>query len=308
MSGKRISLFGMVGIVCLFFSLLGCTGDISTSESDQSVSPGSDCAFTEWTTLAGVNFGEPTLSVMFRDEFFGIATNLNGGIYFTDDGGNSWTFAARSGLSRVALEMTGDNIWHVGFGGEVTRSSDNGRTWQVLSSLPHSGHIEYMSFADDVHGWAVTTELRDILVTNDGARTWGRLPLPDAMGRPAALHMLTPSDVYLLDTDGNLFATHDDGQTWDMLSINLPENSTIPTLNHSAAMRFTDVDHGFIALNILVDGSGRVFGLRTTDSGITWVQESIPVPMGMFHLTRDGIYLTHVDLIDQGKITLLCSK
>jgi hypothetical protein len=29
--------------------------------------------------------------------------------------------------------------------------------------------------------------------------------------------------------------------------------------------------------------------------------------MGMFHLTRDGVLLTHVDLYDQGKITLVCS-
>jgi hypothetical protein len=93
-----------------------------------------------------------------------------------------------------------------------------------------------------------------------------------------------------------------------MFSIHLPEGSTIPTLNHSAAMRFTDAEHGFIALNLLSGGSGRVLGLRTEDGGATWTEEPLPVPMGMFHLTRDGAYLTHVDLIDHGKVTVLCSN
>jgi len=157
-------------------------------------------------------------------------------------------------------------------------------------------------------GWAVTTELRSFFVTRDGARTWDRIEFPEQMGRPAAIHLNTPQGGYLLDTAGNLFVTNDGGETWEMFSIHLPEGSTIPTLNHSAAMRFTDAEHGFIALNLLSGGSGRVLGLRTEDGGATWTEEPLPVPMGMFHLTRDGAYLTHVDLIDHGKVTVLCSN
>jgi hypothetical protein len=300
-----------VKVMCIIFvlaSLLGCSGaaePISTRPVD---TPGTGCPSKAWTILKAMNFDQPTISVMFLNGSLGISTDLAGGIYYTEDSGASWTYATKSGLSRVALEMNGGMIWHVGFGGSVTRSSDDGHTWQVLSSLPHGGHIEYMSFADEMTGWTVTTELREFFVTRDGARTWTRLPFPEGMGRPAAIHLRTPLDGFLLDTAGNLYVTKDGGVTWEARSLHLPEGSVIPVLNHSAAMRFVDEEHGFVALNLLAGGAGRVLGLRTGNGGDTWSEESLPVPMGMFHLTRDEGYLTHVDLIDQGKITLLCSN
>jgi hypothetical protein len=60
-------------------------------------------------------------------------------------------------------------------------------------------------------------------------------------------------------------------------------------------------------LTVLGGGTGRTRALRTSDGGATWTEEPLPVPMGMFHLSRDGVFLTHMDLYDNGKITLLCS-
>jgi glyoxylase-like metal-dependent hydrolase (beta-lactamase superfamily II) len=127
------------------------------------------------------------------------------------------------------------------------------------------------------------------------------------MGTVAALHLRTKKDAYFLDIAGNLFITTDGGQTWDIQSVGLEDGWQIPELNHSAAMRFTDADHGLIALNIIGEGNGKTFVLRTEDGGQTWLKENLPVQMGMFHLTRDGYYLTHVDLLNHGKFTLLRS-
>jgi hypothetical protein len=295
-------------VLFVLLSLFGCLGGKISVSTGTSAPVEAGCGSGAWTLLWTMDFGQPTLSVMFRDASFGISTDLAGGLYYTEDGGITWNYAATSGLSRVALEMNGNLIWHVGYGGSVTRSGDDGHSWQVMSSLPYGGHIEYMTFADEMTGWAVTTELRSFFATHDGARTWEQIAFPEQMGRPAAIHLRTPRDGYLLDTAGNLFVTSDGGETWEMLSIALPAGSTIPVLNHSAAMRFTDAQHGFIALNLISGGSGRVLGLRTEDGGATWTEVPLPVPMGMFHLTRDGIYLTHVELIDHAKITLLCSS
>lgn len=292
----------------VLLSLCGCLGGTGSISTEAAAPVESGCGSGLWTVLRTMDFSQPTLSVMFRDVSFGISTDLAGGIHYTEDGGTTWNYATTSGLSRVALEMNGNLIWHVGYGGSVTRSRDDGHSWQVMSSLPYGGHIEYMTFADETTGWAVTTELRSFFVTRDGARTWNRFNFPERMGRPAAIHLRTPREGYLLDTNGNLFVTNDGGETWDMLSLNPPESSTIPTLNHSAALRFPDAQHGFIALNLISGGSGRVLFLRTEDGGATWTEVPLPVPMGRFHLTRDGTTLTHVDLIDHGKITLLCSK
>jgi photosystem II stability/assembly factor-like uncharacterized protein len=280
--------------------LAACGGNVHPSASG--------CAFGEWTIIRRTDFPRTTLSVMFGDAFFGIATDLGGEISYTEDAGAGWVHAGKAGLSRVALDMAGDWIWHVGFGGALTRSIDRGRTWEYVSSLPYDGHVEYLGFADSQTGWAVTSETKLIYTTRDGGRTWGSLPLPEGMGFPSALNLRTPSEGRLLDTSGILFLTTDGGGTWSRRSIGLAEGWTIPTLNHSAAMRFTDNLHGIIALEIIGDGTGRTLTLRTEDGGLTWREETLPVPMGMFHLSRDGVFLTHVDLLDQSRITILCSN
>ncbi len=288
--------------ILLLNGMLGCSGGASPAVVE------GGCPAQAWTVLETVRFGQPTLSVMFRDASFGIAADLDGGIHYTEDAGQTWTYAATSGLSRVALEMNAGLIWHVGYGGAVTRSADDGRTWEFVSSLPHSGHIEYMTFADEADGWALSTELDFIFVSRDGARTWESLPLPDGTVRPAAIHLRTARAGYLLDTAGSLFVTEDGGVTWSMLSLPLADGEVVATLNHSAALRFTDAQQGFVALSVLAGGSGRTLGLRTDDGGRTWSEEPLPVPLGMFHLTRDAIYLTHVDLVEQDKITVMCSR
>jgi len=259
-----------------------------------------------WVVISEMDFGQPSISTMFRDQNFGITTDLGGGIYITENGGQTWDFRQDAALSRVALEIVEENrIWHIGWHGPVIHSTDSGYTWETMTSVPHNGHTEYVSFIDDHTGWAATSELQVYWVTDDGAQSWINYSLPEGMGTVAALHLRTESDAYFLDLTGNLFVTTDRGQTWKVHSIGLGDGWQIPELNHSAAMRFTDADHGLIALNVIGEGRGRTFALRTTDGGETWVKETLPVEMGMFHLTRDGYYLTHVDLLNHGKFTLL---
>jgi photosystem II stability/assembly factor-like uncharacterized protein len=189
----------------------------------------------------------------------------------------------------------------------VLHSIDGAKTWVYVSPLPHTGHIEYVSFADENNGWAVTTELRSFFITTDGAKTWNTHPLPEEMGRPAALHLLTVQNGYLLDTTGTIFITYDGGETWETRSLGIQEGWTIPNQNHVAAMRFMDEKHGMVALNIIGEGTARLFVLQTSDGGETWTEEPLPLTIGMFHLTRDGKYLTYVDLLDHAKFKLLCS-
>jgi photosystem II stability/assembly factor-like uncharacterized protein len=285
----------------------GCARENSTAGTAPTAEP--LCAFDAWTAVRRTTFPQITLSTMFADDSFGVAADIGGGINYTEDGGATWTYADKAGFSRVALDMAGrDMIWHIGYGGALRRSTDRARTWEYLSSLPYGGHVEYVSFDDAQTGWVVTTELNSFFVTRDGGKTWITRPLPDGMAFPAAIHLRTPTAGYLLDITGNLFASTDGGETWAKRSIGLAAGWTIPTLNHSAAMRFLDDRRGILALSVIGDGTGRVYGLRTLDGGTTWTEEAIAVPMGMFHLTRDGMYLTHVELTNQANITLLCSS
>lgn len=300
--------------------LVGCTSSVESLEHTAvptvSIEPKLEAAATleakinapEWVIIAEQKFELPTISTKFKDQSFGIATDIGGDIHLTHDGGKTWEFIQNAALSRVALEIVDENlIWHIGWRGPVIRSTDGGFNWEYLGSLPYSGHTEYTSFIDDKTGWAATTELQEYWITDDGAQTWTTFPLPDGMGTVAALHLRTAQDAYFLDLDGNLFITSDGGKTWNVGSLGFDNGWMIPELNHMAAMRFTNPSHGLITLNIIGDGSSEVFALRTTDGGETWSKEVLPIPMGMFHISRDGNFLTHVDLLQHDKITLLRS-
>jgi photosystem II stability/assembly factor-like uncharacterized protein len=275
--------------------------------AEATASPEAGCPYDHWTVIARADFPRTTLSVMFADAAYGIATDTGGGIYATEDAGVHWTHAYDAGYSRVALDMMNPGaVWHIGFGGALSRSVDRGRSWEYVGSVPYNGHVEYVSFANEADGWVVSSEIAQLFQTGDGGRSWVALPLPEGMGFPAAINLRTPEEGRLLDTAGRLFLSTDGGATWSEGSIPLGDGWVLPTLNHSAAMRFLDADHGLLAIEAVTEGDGRTFALRTADGGRTWEEESLPVPMGMFHLTRDGIYLTHVDLIDQSQITILC--
>jgi hypothetical protein len=269
----------------------------------------SGCPSDDWTVIGNMHFGQSALSVMFGDAVTGIAGDLSGKIYYTGDGGATWTGTLKAGASRAALEILEGNrkMWYIGVGGDLMQSVDKGHTWESAGTFPWTRHVEYISFADELTGWGMTTEQRDFYATADGGKTWQVIPLPEGMGAPAALHLRTPRDGYILDTGWNLFISADGGASWETRSLGLVDGETIPKLNHSAAMRFSDSRHGVLVLTTIGGGTGQTRALRTSDGGATWIPEPLPVPIGMFHLSRDGVYLTHMDLYDNGKITLLCS-
>lgn len=298
----RKSFNRFVWIFALMILTAGCSGfEPLFSESG--------CPSDEWTVIGNMHFGQSALSVMFGDAVTGIAADLSGRIYYTGDGGATWTGTIKAGPSRAALEILERNrkMWYIGVGGDLLQSIDRGKTWESAGTFPWTRHVEYISFTDELAGWGMTTEQPDFYATADGGKTWKKIPLPNGMASPAALHLRTPLDGYILDTAGNLFVSADGGESWETHPIGLGEGEKIPTLNHSAAVRFSDSLHGVIAATTIGGGTGRTRALRTSDGGATWVEESLPVPIGMFHLSRDGVYLTHVDLYDHGKITLLCS-
>jgi photosystem II stability/assembly factor-like uncharacterized protein len=146
-----------------------------------------------------------------------------------------------------------------------------------------------------------------LFTTSDGGITWNDLPLPDGMGRVASIQQRTTQAGYLLDTTGSIFITNDSGLTWATRNLPPVDGMTIPNQNHSAALRFLDENNGLVALNVVGGGSAGVYVLRTSDGGSTWSEELLPVSIGMFFLTRDGTLLTHVDLLDHAKFTLLCA-
>ncbi|HUY33452.1 MAG TPA: YCF48-related protein [Pirellulales bacterium] len=105
----------------------------------------------------------------------------DGGLVFsTADAGLTWQTPARapaevtgSEFDWRALEVRGARVWIAGSPGtKVLHSADGGRTWEAFSTAQNLP-IHGLSFADNLHGWAVGA-LGTILATDDGGRTWRR--------------------------------------------------------------------------------------------------------------------------------------
>jgi len=200
----------------------------------------------------------------------------------------------------------------------VWTSTDGGRNWQAVSSLPYSGHVEFMSFLDAHTGWAASAESKQLWTTGDRGQTWEEIAVPKGAGDLVAIVLRTASDGYLLDSAGVLHITRDGGQSWSSqtLGLDLDNESltltttvtmamTIPILTPSVAMRFWDADCGIVVLGLAGGGNSEVRAAYTTDGGRTWEWESVPVSIGQFYMAHDGITLTVADLTDSGRITVL---
>ena len=133
-------------------------------------------------------------------------------LFTTEDGGMAWKQLPSSGLpaalpnegafaaSNSCMEILGKHIWFATGGAKTARvfhSSDRGLTWSVAETPMHpataSAGIFSLSFKDAKHGVAVGgdyalpngSELPNILLTNDGGKTWK----PARPTNPAGLYL-----------------------------------------------------------------------------------------------------------------------
>jgi len=110
---------------------------------------------------------------------------------------------------------------------------------------------------------------------------------------------------YLLDPNGVLYFTKDDGQHWrEAGKLPLGDLTISFSAYQMAAMRFSDKEHGLIVISPGDYGNdGQIIAFHTYDGGETWISESVPVAAGSVYLSRTGGYLTVITAYDQ--LTLL---
>jgi photosystem II stability/assembly factor-like uncharacterized protein len=144
-----------------------------------------------------------------------------------------------------------------------------------------------VDFADPQHGWLATLDsadpmsrVFDVWRTDDGARTWQRVVLPeganasDAMGT-AEFSILDPDHLFLFveggmpdGYTGDLFESTDGGLTWSADRFTRDSGVT-------GTVAFADANHGVVAGG----GPGNLL-FATSDAGHTWRPVMIPAPDG----------------------------
>jgi photosystem II stability/assembly factor-like uncharacterized protein len=121
----------------------------------------------------------------------------------------------------------------------------------------------------------------------------------------AAIALPSAKTGYVLDVDGNLFVTGDEGKSWNARSLGLKfgEQLTATTNGPRAALRFFDPQHGMVIFDL---PDRTVWFAITSDGGNSWQRGEITElreQSDYYHLflSHDGNLLTATDNFDHGK-------
>jgi photosystem II stability/assembly factor-like uncharacterized protein len=117
--------------------------------------------------------------------------------------------------SPVAIECHSSGLWVVGSGSNLINSTDQGKSWRVVS-FDEDAQFTALTFTSDTHGIAFG-EFGMLAFTDDGGQTWQR-------GEPIAGDFYTydalftdPSTGYASGLAGQVLKTTDGGVTWARL-------------------------------------------------------------------------------------------
>ncbi|MEN0048915.1 MAG: T9SS type A sorting domain-containing protein [Bacteroidota bacterium] len=213
-------------------------------------------------------------------------------MYRTTDGGDNWTLvsdisgpAAFIGIDNLSgnngYDVIGNTIW-MGESGNIIRSTDQGLTWETLSSFPE--FIYSIAFENELEGMTVTDNFNSgnyssaAFRTFDGGRTWEEVEIPNQPVSTMIEHIPNTSGGYLVSGgfwqySNKLLYTPNAGDDWYELeapntvqtmqflskSLGFIGASTHPNLNidlYKWASDFQDVSQSAdLELNISTDNT-----------------------------------------------------
>lgn len=207
--------------------------------------------------------------------FGGDESTLTGMIYFTRNGGVSWTQELFDGYQHakadciIDIKHIGDSVLIAGCcGGLILKSEDLGATWRETSQRLGSQHVGVLQFLDDSLGFALTglsvSYFNNIHITRDAGETWNVV-------KSFKVENATLFDMdFTSENDGWVFgyydgseaavASEDGGARWDKMFFGSTQNAL-------KAGDFIDKQTGFI-----VSGDGSLY--FTSNAGIEWRKQA----------------------------------
>jgi photosystem II stability/assembly factor-like uncharacterized protein len=165
------------------------------------------------------------------DTFYALT---NDGVYETTDRGGKWHATGESfkvsyhgldGASPGTFQTSADVIYRTEDQRRLYRSTDVGKTWEQIKSLPADSMIQFIHVDPKT---AIVVDWQDrLLVTNDAGDTWRTIKLPGRKLRWIRSIGMHPTDrdvLYLCSLRGGpgVLRTRDGGKTFEQLSNGLP--------------------------------------------------------------------------------------
>lgn len=214
--------------------------------------------------------------VCFTDENTGWIAGVGyiperGILYYTTDGGYSWTVQYTDIGHRFFDVHFVDNLcgWTVGESGRVLHSSDAGINWDFQSTNTNED-LYKVFFLDRNHGWSVGRN-GIVLGTNDGGITWDQ-QVSGTNQYLYDIHFFDQYNGFTVGDSGTILHTINGGNTWQL------NNSS--TQNKLCGIATTSADNAWAV------GNGEI--LYTINGGITWEQQPSPINISIF----SGLYFT----------------
>jgi len=202
-------------------------------------------------------------SVFFLDRFFGWTVGDEGTIFYTSDGGESWTrqnSRTTEHLNRVFFfdEYTG---WIAADNNLILATQTGGERWAERRPSPVAGqHIKEVRFADWRRGWSAGGPGGQIYYTDNSGLIWQRQAnlSPDATITSMNIRdHQTASIIY----GNSIHHTTDGGSDWNE-SYRLSEQNNFSAVHHTILNDTT----GIVIGNYQSDG----IILRSSDGGNSW--------------------------------------
>ena len=135
----------------------------------------------------------------------GVAVSSFSGAAVTQDGGATWqAVTAPISFGTLVHAGSGQTVWSLA-GANIARSKDGGHTWQVAGPTLYNTLVNSMSFADELHGWLVTSS-GGVLHTIDGGDSWTAQPV----GSDLVLDAVVAADAqtaWIITRDGQVLST-----------------------------------------------------------------------------------------------------
>lgn len=176
----------------------------------------------------------------------------------------------------------------------VLRTEDGGELWRDVTPLGLSrgfGLSAALTVLDTDHAWLLIPleypASGMLYRTTDGGRNWTSVPVPFSGGD---LEFLDPRQGWILADLGAgagsqavaIFRTTDGGLTWTQTYVNDPTFSgasdTLPLSGMKSGLGLRDFEHAWVGVNMPVEGEMYLY--NSSDGGRTWVQQSVPLPVG----------------------------
>ncbi|MCS7221598.1 MAG: YCF48-related protein [Anaerolineae bacterium] len=158
------------------------------------------------------------------------AGTYGGGLYFSQDGGETWApigFAG-SNITNVLLRSDGLYVVVQGSNAGLYRTRDDGASWQILN-WPAEPGVEMMRLAGNDQVLLAAMPGRGLWLSQDAGLTWVQASgLPqDAAFDTIWTDPRMPHRIFAARSDAGLWMSEDNGNTWKLVGETLGDNKVL---------------------------------------------------------------------------------